>query len=530
MPKFPEIPGYKFVKELGRGGMADVYLAIQQNLNRMVAIKILIPSIFRDSLFLKRFRREAQTLSKLVHPNIITVFDVGKTGDSYYIVMEYLQESLKERLKSYRKRKPEEALVIIKQISGALFYAHRIGFIHRDIKPDNIMFRKDGTPVVLDFGIARPINASTKLTKTGMSIGTPSYISPEQAKGEKIDGRSDIYSLGVVLYEMLTGKVPYSAENTLGVILKHIEDPIPRLPAHLQKYQHLIDRLMEKDCRKRIRSEEELNALLKPLLDARVVEELKRKPIRSKKKLDVSAKTKEMSSVIPKTGAKAASGPVPKPAEGPKGFKKNRIIKPLKIKSKKTIGRKPGKLPLFKIILLILIICFFAIIAIRFLHFNSDSWKMDTGAVKAMIEKNNFFDRIWNRYGRFDNQFEKTRVKNLTVVIDHATGLMWHRSGSSKELKHEMVDVWISSVNRQRYGGFNDWRLPTLEEAATLLAPAEREGSLYICNLFSPLQKSIWTRNRYGGNGAWVVRFDEGYLLGCPYDLENFVRPVRSIQ
>ena len=314
-----------------------MYLAVQKNLNRMVAIKILVPSIFRDSLFLKRFKREAHTLSKLVHPNIITVYDVGKTGDSYYIVMEYLQESLKERIKAYRRGKPEETLLLIKQIAGALFYAHRMGFIHRDIKPDNIMFRKDGTPVVLDFGIASSINASTKLTKTGMSIGTPSYISPEQAKGERVDGRSDIYSLGVVLYELLTGKVPYDAENTLGVILKHIEEPIPRLPSNLKKYQHLINRLMEKDRRRRVRTEEALDELLKSLLDVRMVSETRPRKSKMRKAVKISNQTKEMSHpLIPSTltqpsksiPKKADSSPKPKKTK-PKKRKMRLMVKTL---------------------------------------------------------------------------------------------------------------------------------------------------------------------------------------------------------
>jgi serine/threonine protein kinase len=517
MSKFPEIPGYKFMKLLGRGGMADVYLAVQKNLNRMVAIKVLIPSIFRDSLFLKRFKREAHTLSKLVHPNIITVYDVGKTGDSYYIVMEYLQESLKERLKAYRRGKPEEALLLIKQIAGSLFYAHRMGFIHRDIKPDNIMFRKDGTPVVLDFGIASPINASTKLTKTGMSIGTPSYISPEQAKGERVDGRSDIYSLGVVLYELLTGKVPYDAENTLGVILKHIEQPIPRLPSNLKKYQPLINRLMEKDRRKRVRTEEALNGLLKPLLDVRMVSETRPGKSKMRKAIEISDQTKEMSLPLTPSTLTRSSKSIPKKADSsPKSNKK------------KSRGQKIRLM--VKTIFFFMVLALALVIALKYIRVGSDPRILDSDSVKSMIKRNNFYDRIWNRYGRFNNQFEKKISGKRIVIVDTTTGLMWYYSGSIRPMKHERVKGWVEWFNRQKFAGFGDWRLPTLKEAASLLTSANREDSLHINNIFSRTQKNIWTSNQYGINGAWVVRFDEGYMLGCPFDLENFIRPVRSLE
>jgi serine/threonine protein kinase len=246
------------IEKLGQGGMADVYLGIQEKLQRHVAIKVMIPLLFRDEQFSKRFIKEAQTAAQLNHPNIITIHDVGETGDSHYIVMEYLEESLSERLKQRGPSPPLEALEVVKMIACALDYAHKKGFIHRDIKPDNIMFRSDGTVVLVDFGIARAMDSTTRLTRTGMSIGTPHYMSPEQCKGEIIDGRSDIYSLGVQFYEIITGEVPYKAENTAGIIIKHIQEPVPRLPARLSRYQPLIDKMMAKERDKRFQSGEEL--------------------------------------------------------------------------------------------------------------------------------------------------------------------------------------------------------------------------------------------------------------------------------
>jgi serine/threonine protein kinase len=269
MTKLPQIPGYQVLKKLGQGGMADVYLGIQEKLQRQVAIKVMIPLLFRDEQFSKRFIKEAQTAAQLNHPNIITIHDVGETGDSYYIVMEYLEESLSQRLKKRGYFPPLEALDVVRMIACALDYAHKKGFIHRDIKPDNIMFRADGTVVLVDFGIARAMDSTTHLTRTGMSIGTPHYMSPEQCKGEKIDGRSDIYSLGVQFYEIITGKVPYNAENTAGIIIKHIQDPIPRLPDKLSRYQPLIDKLMAKERDKRFQGGEELIQFIDRFLTTR---------------------------------------------------------------------------------------------------------------------------------------------------------------------------------------------------------------------------------------------------------------------
>lgn len=274
MQELPQIPGYRIIKKLGQGGMADVYLGVQENLARQVAIKVLIPSLFRDEQFSARFIKEAQTAAHLIHPNIITIHDVNKHGNFYYIVMEYLEESLSQRMKKVGVLPPEEALEIIKMIASALDYAHRKGIIHRDIKPDNIMFRADGTVVLVDFGIARAMDSATQLTRTGMSIGTPHYMSPEQCRGEKIDGRSDFYSLGVELFELLTGNVPYNAENTAGIIIKHIQSPIPHLPPHLSYWQPLIDKMMAKERQDRIANGKELIFFIEALLHTRTGPEI----------------------------------------------------------------------------------------------------------------------------------------------------------------------------------------------------------------------------------------------------------------
>ncbi len=232
--EFPNIPGYTIEKELGHGGMATVYLAVQENLKRKVAIKLLEPSLLKDKKFERRFIKEAETSANLSHPNIITVFDVGKSGNYLYLSMERLSDSLKDRLKKQKTIEKDQAVNIVIQIASALNYAHSKKIIHRDIKSDNIMFRNDGTPVLVDFGIAKAIDASSGLTKTGFFVGTPLYMSPEQIKGEDLDGRSDIYSLGVLFFEMLTGSVPYKAKETVALAMKHVQEPVPELKDSLQ--------------------------------------------------------------------------------------------------------------------------------------------------------------------------------------------------------------------------------------------------------------------------------------------------------
>ncbi|MCP5053398.1 MAG: serine/threonine protein kinase [bacterium] len=261
---FPGIPGYRIEKKLGRGGMADVYLGLQEALGRRVAIKILKPEMIRNQQVRERFLNEARTASQLEHPNIVTIHNVGQEGEYCYIVMEYLQESLVDRIKFSPNLKIEEkeAFRIMKQVAKALSYAHRAGFIHRDIKPDNILFRKDNTPVLVDFGIARAIDSDSRLTTVGMIIGTPHYMSPEQCRGENIDGQSDIYGLGVVLYEMLTGDIPYKADSAAGLLVKHIQEPIPELPPELAKYQPLLDQMLAKSRTDRIHNADELLKVL----------------------------------------------------------------------------------------------------------------------------------------------------------------------------------------------------------------------------------------------------------------------------
>ena len=223
---------YRVVERIGRGGMAAVYKAYQPALERHVAIKVIHQQLTADDAqFLKRFQREARAVATLRHPNIVQVFDFGTQDDVSYMVMEYLEgHTLKAELNALAGRGETMPLAevarIFEAVADALDYAHRQGMVHRDIKPANVMLTTKGEVILTDFGIAR-IVGGTQYTATGAVVGTPAYLSPEQGQGERGDERSDIYALGVVLYEMVTGKVPFDADTPLAVIFKHISDPLP---------------------------------------------------------------------------------------------------------------------------------------------------------------------------------------------------------------------------------------------------------------------------------------------------------------
>src|ERR687885_2288161 len=202
---------YRILRKLGSGGMANVYLAEDQELGRRVAIKILNDRHANDDQFVERFRREAKNAAGLSHPNIVSIYDRGEAEGTYYIAMEYLDgRSLKELIVSRGPAPVPVAIDYVRQILSALRFAHRNGIVHRDIKPHNVLVDPEGRVKVTDFGIAR--SGASQMTEAGSIIGTAQYLSPEQARGAAVDQRSDLYSLGVVLYELLTGTVPFSGD------------------------------------------------------------------------------------------------------------------------------------------------------------------------------------------------------------------------------------------------------------------------------------------------------------------------------
>lgn len=260
-----KVPGYSIEKEIGRGGMATVYIALQESLARRVALKIMAPGMMADPTAEERFLKEGKIVARLKHPNIVNVYDIGRADAIYYMIMEYIEGgNLNKRLD--QGISVESAISITKQIAKALAYAHNRGFIHRDVKPANILFHEDGTAVLSDFGIAKAVGSQTQLTATGQIIGTPEYMSPEQITAKPLDSRSDLYSLGVLLYEMLTRQKPFKGEDTISTAMSHLMDPIPRLPKRLSDFQPLIDRLLAKEPKKRLDSGERLILALEDLL------------------------------------------------------------------------------------------------------------------------------------------------------------------------------------------------------------------------------------------------------------------------
>ena len=222
---------YRITEHLGRGGMAEVYKAYQPSLDRNVAIKVMHAFLADEKEFLSRFEREAKVVATLRHPNIVQVYDFDVENGMYYMVMEFIEgETLKRRLQDLEEKSEwvplEDSVRIVLAVGSALKYAHEHGMVHRDVKPANVMITTDGQVILTDFGIAKIVSASN-LTASGAMVGTPSYMAPEQGMGQPGDERSDIYSLGVMLYQLVTGRLPYDADTPLAVVLKHINDPLP---------------------------------------------------------------------------------------------------------------------------------------------------------------------------------------------------------------------------------------------------------------------------------------------------------------
>ena len=242
---------YRIMERLGRGGMADVYKGYHPRLERYVALKVLHPHLIEGEDFLKRFEREAKTVAALRHPNIVQVFDFDVEDDIYYMVMEFIDGgSLKEKLHDLagdnKLLHQKEVNHIFKQIANALGYAHERGMLHRDVKPSNILLDESGKAYLTDFGIAKIMSGSTQLTATGTLIGTPAYMSPEQCKGIEASTPSDIYSLGVVLYEMVVGNVPFDADTPLAVLHKHLHEPLPLPSASRSDISDSMERVILK--------------------------------------------------------------------------------------------------------------------------------------------------------------------------------------------------------------------------------------------------------------------------------------------
>ncbi len=785
MSKYPQIPGYRIEAKLGEGGMATVYLGIQEKLNRKVAIKILEPSLLKNPTTRDRFLIEAETAASISHTNIISIYDIGHVDQYQYIVMEYLKETLKDHMFGYPdfKIKPEDALKILRPISEALDHAHIKGIIHRDIKTDNIMFREDNTPVLVDFGIARVLDSDSAMTKTGISLGTPYYMSPEQCQAEKLDGRSDFYSLGVVFFEIITGEKPYNADNSTAVALKHIQDPVPLLPEELSGYQIVIDKTMAKKREDRVANGRELRKLIDTLLTTgisptpgRVIDhsiQSQPKPIQLQEKsntqtmVNFNAKKQADDNVLERT--LIDSSPKVQPAESkPAAVQKNSLTQTTvdlnrveKTESdflelpprQSTHKRQPAatkpipikkKYPIKIIVESAFLVCLLMVVFIIFFtlgqgtqtpskvvkkdlgmdqmvgqtrnamalssvnnarwndnfqlakqyfetgeygkaktlvdelkksggatelplieletkvnnelafnsysknaltYFNQKDYKKarenllraqeikntaelealqkrldnlpgkEAGATKSqlkesptpdqdnlaytqavetnsipgyrlyikenpqgrhinealakinlkeeeerqkkdtvtktatkriglrtffkmfnldaaqsMITRNGFYENEFNKNGDFKNNFENKTISGGALVLDNATGLMWFGGSSSKTLSYKKAEGWVKDINRQQYGGYSNWRMPTLEEAASLLERRTTAEGLHIPPVFRVPPQNIWTGDTMRPQTQWVVRFDSGTVYADSERSTYQVLAVRSME
>jgi DNA-binding response OmpR family regulator len=259
-----QVPGYTLVKEIATSNFSAVYLARCERLRRNVVLKALtLGTSVREVEDAERFQREYEIISSIRHPSIAEIYDFGTLPDHLYLAMEYFPcGELRDRLRN--PLSTEESLYYLRAIATALRGIHVFGVLHRDLKPANVMLREDNSPVLIDFGLARRAADDPDMTGVGTVLGSPYYISPEQALGQRVDARTDLYSLGVIFYEMLMGQKPYQGRSAIEIMKQHAIAPIPRLPDHLAAQQPLLDRLMAKEVEARFASAEELLSQLEP--------------------------------------------------------------------------------------------------------------------------------------------------------------------------------------------------------------------------------------------------------------------------
>jgi eukaryotic-like serine/threonine-protein kinase len=437
---------YRLVRPLGSGGMADVFLAHDNTLDRDVALKVMSTRYASDEEFVERFKREAQSAAALSHPNIVSIFDRGESEDgTYYIAMEYLPGgTLKDRITSRGALPPRTAAAVALQIAEALRVAHERGVIHRDIKPHNILIAESGDVKVTDFGIARAASSST-MTRTGSILGTAHYISPEQAMGEPVGPASDLYSLGIVLYEMLTGELPYDADTPLGIAMKHVNgrlSPPKEIDSSIPAGINAITiRLLAKDPADRYAS------------DAELIEDLERVAAG----LEPANATTEMMtrSMPPPTPTRV--GPPPPPYGGRRNGKRRRFA------------------PLILALLALLLLIPLAWAGYQFLQDGQQEERVPLIAVPDLVGKT--LDEAENQAGdKFDIRVED-EVENENPVGT----ILRQRPEAGRAEKGSTISVVVvgtqvanvpNVVNQKR-----DAAAQTLENARFMVAVQERESS-----------------------------------------------------
>jgi beta-lactam-binding protein with PASTA domain len=426
---------YRIVRPLGSGGMADVFLAHDNILDRDVALKVMSTRYASDEEFVERFKREAQSAAALSHPNIVSIFDRGASEDgTYYIAMEYLPGgTLKDRIMRRGALPARTAAAVALQIAEALRAAHERGVIHRDIKPHNILITESGDVKVTDFGIARAASSST-MTRTGSILGTAHYISPEQAMGEHVGPASDLYSLGVVLYEMLTGELPYDADTPLGIAMKHVNGHLrppkaidPSIPAGINA---ITCRLLAKNPEDRYAS------------DAELIEDLERVSAGLE---PANATTEMMTRVMQTTTPTTRVGPPP-----PYGGRRNE--------------KRRRALPVILALLALLILAPLAWAGYNFLQDRQQAEQIPRIAVPDLVGK---------KYEEARNQVESEEPVDTILSQDPGAGV---RAEKGSTISVRVVGTQVAAVPSV-VGQGRDVAQQTLEEAGFEVSTQEKESS-----------------------------------------------------
>lgn len=467
---------YKVEKEHDKGGMAKIYKVFDRLAKEYRAIKTVPNALSYDTEALEHLRNEINNAQKISHPNVIKVYDLFEDRGRYLLVMEYIDgKNLYQVLKNSSDKRLEEYEVIqyMIQVSKGLKEIHRRGIVHLDVKPKNLMLAKEGEIKILDFSISKMRDQLLKARTHAFAEGTLPYMAPEQLSdnyGNKNE-QTDIWSLGATMYFLLSGKYPFG--NNTDRIIDPVEKPSERNLFHVSiMTKDFVMKCLQKDRAKRYKN---VNAVLKELSRIKTYLEENDSQIEASTAEDYIDTTVKM----------------------PEGAR--------------VLAAEKGK-PEFPHLL-------------RF----EPCERLSKGEVIKMIKERGFFDTNWNKEGEFKNQFEIKSLPGGQAVIDAAVGLMWHPGGTPGYMSLEKAGKWLEELNKSCYAGFSDWRLPTLEEAASLLQQRKDKTSFYISDNFSEEQQCIYTDDQIDENRVWLVDFKEGNVFP---DFPNYgyIRPVRSIR
>ncbi|UCH94512.1 MAG: protein kinase [Candidatus Aminicenantes bacterium] len=475
---------YKIEKERDKGGMAKIFKAFDRLAKEYRAIKTVPNALAYDHEALERLRNEINNAQKISHPNVIRVYDLFEDRGRYLLVMEYIDgKNLYQVLKDSGDKglKEYEVIKYMIQVSKGLKEIHRRGIVHLDLKPKNLMLAREGEIKILDFSISKMTDELIKPRTHAYAEGTLPYMAPEQLSENygKKNEQTDIWSMGATMYFLLSGRYPFGNDP------ERIKDPLEKASErnlfHVSlKTKNFIMKCLEKDRTKRYKNMtvvlRELNSIKKHLEED-----------------DRESSTSTTGSYLETTDYEPGVVPVLEEEESRSAGIRERGIE-------------------FPVVLR-----------------GESCERLSKGEVMKMIKEKGFFDSNWNRGGEFRNQFELKSFSSGEVVIDAVVGLMWHPGGTPGFMSLERAGKWLEELNKSSYAGFSDWRLPTLEEAASLLQQRKDKTSFYIGDYFSVDQQCIYTGDRMDETRVWLVDFKEGNIFS---DFPNYgyLRPVRSLR